>query len=148
MSRPPQRFLAQMTKNQLAEMMAPTYAAISQVDPNEAYTRLEPSLKDLELIEAVQSTLWRAITAAKPDATQEQILDLITKKQSKSRKFRPAKVTGKDEGAWVALGLYLDLYAGVASGEAADLLDTDQGQKLLDRGLDLLGEHLAKEVLR
>lgn len=148
MSRPPQRFLAQMTKNQLTEMMAQTYAAVSKVDPNEAYTRLESSLKDLELIEAIQGVLWDAITESKPDASQEQILDLITKKQSKPRKFRAPKIAGKDEGAWVALGLYLDLYAGVASGEAADLLETDQGQKLLERGLDLLGAHLAKEVLR
>ena len=72
----------------------------------------------------------------------------MAKKLSKPRKFKAAKVTGKDEGAWIAFGLFLRLHAGVASGEAADLLETDRGQQLLDQGFALLGTHLAKELLR
>jgi hypothetical protein len=147
MSRTPQRFLSLMTKNQLAEMLAPTYALVANIDPNEAYTSLEPALKDVDLISALQGSIWTALEREKP-GTPEAILDLVSKKLGKSRKFKAAKLTGKDEGAWVAMGLYLKLYAGVASGEAADLLETDAGQKLLERGFDLLGTHLAKELLR
>jgi hypothetical protein len=137
-----------MTKNQLAEMVAPTYAVLANVDPNEAYSSLEPALKDIELITAIQGSIWGALEKEKSGAAPEELLDLVAKKLSKSRKFKAAKTTGKDEGAWIAMGLYLRLYAGVASGEAADLLETDQGQKLLDRGFDLLGTHLAKELIR
>ena len=147
MSRTPQRFLSLMTKNQLAEMVAPTYALLANVDPNEAYTQLEPALKDVDLISAIQGAIWNALEREKP-GTPDAILDLVAKKLGKPRKFRAAKVTGKDEGAWIAMGFYLRLYAGVASGEAADLLETDQGQKLLDRGFELIGTHLAKELLR
>ena len=147
MSRPPQRFLSLLTKNQLAEMLAPTYAELSSIDPNEAYTSLEPALKDLELIEGVQTAIWNALVREKAEPS-EVILDLVAKKLSKPRKFKAAKITGKNEGEWIAVGLYFSLFVGVASGEAADLLETDRGQQLLDRGFELLGTHLAKELLR
>jgi hypothetical protein len=147
MTRTPQRFLSLLTKNQLAEMLAPTYAALSTVDANEAYTLLEPALKDVDLIASVQNAIWSALEREKP-GTPEALLDLVAKKLAKPRKFKAPKVTGKDEGAWIAFGLYLRLYAGVASGEAADLLETDAGQKLLDQGFSLLGTHLAKELIR
>jgi hypothetical protein len=147
--RTPQRFLSMLTKNQLAEMIAPTYALLATVDPNEAYTSLEPALKDVDLISSLQGAVWNALQKEKGGgAPSDAILDAVSKKLSKPRKFRAAKVTGKDEGAWIAMGLYLRLYAGTASGEAADLLETDQGQKLLDKGFELLGTHLAKELLR
>jgi hypothetical protein len=136
-----------MTKGQLAEMLAPTYALLANVDPNEAYGALEPALKDIDLISAIQGSIWNALEKEKPGSADD-LLDLVSKKLSKSKKFKAAKTTGKDEGAWIAMGLYLKLYAGVASGEAADLLETDEGQKLLERGFDLLGAHLAKELLR
>src|SRR5688572_1631652 len=147
MSRTPQRFLSQMTKGQLAEMIAPTYAVLATVDPNEAYSSLEPALKDVDLISALQRAIWSALEREKP-GSPEAILDLISTNLTKQRKLRAAKVTGKDEGAWIAMGLYRRLYAGAASGEAADLLESDEGQKLLERGFDLLGAHLAKELLR
>jgi hypothetical protein len=147
MSKPPQRFYSLMTKQQLAEMLAPTYAILSSIDPNEAYTRLEPALKDVDLISGLQSAIWSGLTQAKADPP-DVVLETVAKKMAKPRKFRAANVTGKYEGAWVAFGLYLSLYAGVASGEAADLLETDNGQKLLDRAFELLGAHLAKELLR
>ncbi len=136
-----------MTKNQLAEMLAPTYAVLSSIDPNEAFTRLEPALKDLDLISSVQNSVWTALEKAKAEPA-DALLDLVAKKLTKPRKFKAAIIPGKDEGAWIALGLYLSLFAGVASGEAADLLETDRGQQLLDRGFELLGLHLAKELIR
>jgi hypothetical protein len=147
MSRPPQRFYSLITKNQLAEMLAPTYAVLSTIDPNEAYSRLEPALKDVDLITSLQGAIWDGLTRAKAESS-EAILDAVAKKLAKTKKFKAAAVTGKEEGAWIAFGLYLSLYAGVASGEAADLLETDRGQELLERAFELLGNHLAKELLR
>jgi hypothetical protein len=146
-SRPPARFFALLTKNQLAEMIAPVYAKLSTIDPNEAYERLESSLKSVDLIEAVQIATWDALLGAK-DGPPEQILDAVAKKLSKAKRFKPAVPARKDEGAWTALRSRLDLASGVATGEARDLLDTDQGRLLVDRGLELLGAHLAKELLR
>jgi hypothetical protein len=53
-----------------------------------------------------------------------------------------------DEGAWVALSLHARRAAGIGSGEAADLLATPGGQRLLARGQVLAGQHLAAELLR
>src|SRR5947209_7941737 len=47
----PMRFLGLVTRTQLVEMLAHTYAEAKNIDPNEAYTRLETSLKQLRLIE-------------------------------------------------------------------------------------------------
>ena len=71
---------------------------------------------------------------------------------------------GQSVGAFVAYGLGMgmtlailtlvetpqigDRRAGVASGEARDLLDSPGGQALLRKGMARLGAHLAKELLR
>lgn len=142
------RFLALLTRAQLTEMLAPTYAKLKNIDPNEAYTRLESSLRQLELIEGLQQATWDALAKAKPDLDDQGRVDLVAKKLSKTRRYKPVTVKSADEGAFIALSVLIDRGAGVGSGEALDLLETPGGQKLLARGFGLIGAHLAKELLR
>lgn len=142
------RFLALLTRSQLTEMMAPTYAKLKNIDPNEAYTRLEGSLRQLPLIEGLQKATWDALADTKEDLNEEALVELVAKKLGKPRRFKPATVKTADEGAWIALSVLMDQGAGVGNGEAMDLLDTPGGQKLLKSGFGLAGRHLAKELLR
>jgi hypothetical protein len=148
MSAAPRRFLALLTRGQLAEMLAPTYAALRNVDTNEAHARLEPALRDLRLIEGLQRETWRALRTAKTKLEEEELLDLVAKKLGKARRFKAAKAKGAGEGALAAVIVLVDTGAGVSSGEAFALLDTREGEALLERGLAILGDHLAAELLR
>lgn len=148
MSRPSPRFLSLVTRSALPELVAPTYAKLKNLDPNEAYRRLEQALRDLKLLEQIQQATWRAATAEKAGMDEAALVEHIAKRLGKTKKFKPATMKSADEGEWVALSLALDAGAGVASGEARDLLDTPGGQALLQKGMTRLGTHLAKELLR
>lgn len=148
MSRPPSAFLAQLSRAQLVEMMTPSYAKAKNLDPNDAYRRLENALRDLELIEGLQYATWHALEDQLEDEAPEAIVERVRKKMVKKKRFKAATWKTTDEGAWTALGILIDRGAGVASGEALDLLETDAGQKLLDDGLAQAGRHLAKELTR
>jgi hypothetical protein len=147
MSQVTTRYLALVTRAQLTEMIAPTYAKLKNIDPNEAYTRLENSLRELELIEGVQRATWRALVE-ESELGDVQIVEKIAKKLMKPRKWKAATVKSADEGAYIALSVLMDRGAGVGSGEALDLLETPGGKKLLQSGFNLIGRHLAKELLR
>ncbi len=146
--RPPQPYFSLITKGQLAEMMSASYAKARTIDPNEAYLRLEVGLRTLPLIEGLQDSLWHALLNERPDLEESKLVALIRKKLQKRKRYRAAGWSRSDEGAWVALSLFFDQQAGVGSGEAEALLETPDGQTILDRGFELAGKHLAKELLR
>lgn len=148
MSRLPIRYLALVTRNQLAEMLAKTYAKLKDIDANDAYRRLEVALRDLELIEGLQGATWEALHEKKAGVEDAAMVELVAKKLTKPRRFKPASWRANDEGAWLALGVLIDRGAGVSSGEALDLLESSGGQVLLKKGLRLAGQHLAAELLR
>ncbi|MCA9550878.1 MAG: hypothetical protein KC933_12665 [Myxococcales bacterium] len=148
MSRPSPRFLSLVTRSALPELVAPTYAKLKNLDPNEAYQRLEQALRDLSLLDQIQQATWRAAEAEKAGMDEAALVEHIAKRLAKNKKFKAAPMKSVDEGEWVALSVALDAGAGVASGEARDLLDSPGGQALLRKGMARLGAHLAKELLR
>lgn len=148
MSSYPMSYIALVTRNRLAEMLAPTYGAIRNVDLNESWQRLDDALRDLRLIEAVQAATWVALQELRPELEPTTLIAKAQKTLDKRKTWKPATRRRKDEGAWIALSVRIDEAAGLASSEALSLLDTDDGQDLLDRGLDLLGAHLASQMIR
>lgn len=148
MSRPSPRFLSLVTRTALPEMVAPTYAKLKNLDPNEAYERLTLSLNDTRLLEAIQLSVWRALDEEKAGMDEPALITHLEKRLKKAKRFKPAPQKRADEGAWVAVTVAFDRGAGVASGEAVDLLLSPGGQELWQVGLRRLGEHLAKELLR
>ena len=144
----PVDFVALMTRTQTAELLAPTYAKLRTLDANEAYRRLEGGLRDTGLLGDIQHSTWRALLVAKPDWNETQLTTSLLKKAKKTKRYRAPTWRTSEEGAWVALGIRLDLACGFASGEAYDLLESDGGQELLGDGVERLGRHLAKEMLR
>lgn len=149
-SRPSPRFLSLVTRTALPEMIAPTYAKLKNLDPNDAYHLLTTALSDMGLLEQVQQAVWRGLEQERAGMDEVQMVVHLEKRLSKkkSKRFKPAMWRSAEEGAYVALGIAFDKGAGVASGEAVDLLYSPGGQELFDTGLRGLGLHLAKELLR
>ena len=147
--RPPSSILSFLTREWLAEMSAPTYADLRDVDVPEAFTRLGKSLRSLSVIEAVQAAVWRGLQDAQPELDDAKLVAKVAKKREKSRRFRgPKRRRADDEGAWIAMAVWFDVAANLASGEAEALVTSDKGRQLVQAGLRLLGAHVATEILR
>lgn len=144
----PTRFLGLVTRTQLAEMLAQTYAEARNIDPNEAYTRLDTALRNLRLIEGVQQGIWAALEAKKPDLAPAELVEAVAKRLSRPKKFKAVKAKSGSEGALAALTVLIDFGASVSSGDAMNLLESPQGEKLLREGFRIIGGHLAAEMLR
>jgi hypothetical protein len=143
----PQRFLGLVTKRALAEMLAHTYADSKNIDPNDAYLEVEQGLSDLRLVEGLQNALWSALIEARPKLDPNELIDLAGKKVDKRKSFRALKPGRADQPALAALVIALGRNSS-SSGEAVDLLDTAEGQKMLARGVRVAGELLAKAILK
>ena len=144
----PTSYLGIASRTRLAAMLAPTYGEARNIHPNEAYERLEASLRYLDLIEALQNGIWRALCELRPSSSPEDLVKRAEGRLAKRRLFKPALTKRADVGAWAALTVRIDLGAGVGSGEAYGLLDTPDGARLLSQGIELISTHLAKEILR
>jgi hypothetical protein len=145
MSRVPTSFAALTTRIRLAEMLAPTYAGLRNVDLNEAYGRLEEAFALLRLIEGVQLGFWRALTDDS-DQDDASVVERVGKRMYKRQRYAAFKPKKKDEGPIAALTILMDEGAGLSSGEAFDLLETEEGQRMLELGFRVIGAHLAKQV--
>ncbi len=131
-------------------MIAPTYAKIKNLDPNDAYRMLGSALADMRLLDQVQQAIWRGLEQQRASMDEAGMVTHLEKRfaKKKGKRFKPLSYRSSEEGAYVALSIAFDRGAGVASGEAVDLLLSPGGQELFDKGLTGLGLHLAKELLR
>lgn len=141
-------FLALLHRDRVASALAPTFARVRGLDPNEAYLRLEAALGAVALLAPLQQGAWAVLEERKPEASDAERVAWLEKRLSRSKRFQPAAVRSADEGAWLAWTLRIDRAAGAASGEAADLLETPEGRRLEARGADLAGHHLGRELVR
>lgn len=145
----PTRFLGLVTRSVLAEMLSQTYAAVKDIDPNDAYERLDAALKsDLRLIEGVQQAIWASAIEKKPKLDDSSLVDLLSKRLDKPKRIKAFKPKRADTGAMAAWAVLVDAGSGYSTGDARDLLYTEQGEKLLAAGFKMIGEHLASEMLR
>jgi hypothetical protein len=144
----PMRFLGLVTRHALAEMLAQTYGEVRNIDPNEAHLRLDTALSDVRLIEEIQIATWNALANARPKLDPDQLTELVAKKLARTRTFKALKPPRSAEHGLAALAVAIDGRVGVSSGEALDLLETKQGQALMKSGIKLVGEHLAKSILK
>jgi hypothetical protein len=143
----PTEFLACFTRIKLAEMVAPTLSALQLLDVNEAYLRLEDSLRKLELISGLQEAIWTACRSRRPKLDDEKLTELVEKKAAKKKAYTPLPRTKREEGPMAAFTLLVDEAAGFTAGDAFDLLESEAGAKMLNRGFALIGDHLAKQLV-
>jgi hypothetical protein len=149
MAQLPTRFLGLVTRTVLVEMIVQTYAEAKNIDPNEAYTRLDTALKsDVKLIGGLQQAIWSGLRAKKPALADVDLVEHVAKRLEKPKRFKALKPKRAESGALAAVTIAMDAGAGFAGGEARDLLYSPEGEKLYAAGIKLLGDHVAAEMLR
>ncbi|MBI2378336.1 MAG: hypothetical protein HYV07_30330 [Deltaproteobacteria bacterium] len=139
-------FRSLFTRERFAEMLAPAYASMRLVDVNEAYGRMEDAVQSTELCDRIARATFLAYRAAHEELSDEKLLERARKRLLKKKRFGPPKVSRADEGAWAAVLVRLDVGAGMSGGEGFELLATEEGRSLEERGLARLGAHLAKQI--
>ncbi|MBI4821642.1 MAG: hypothetical protein HY791_35600 [Deltaproteobacteria bacterium] len=141
----PLGFRALFTRQRLAEIVAPTYASMRFVDVNEAYGRMEEALQNSELCDRIAKATWLAYRGAHEELSDDKVLERARKRVFRKKRFVAPKRSG-EEGAWAAVLVRIDIGAGLAGGEGFELLATEEGRALEERGLAKLGEHIAKQI--
>ena len=135
-----------LTRADLALVIAPTVAASARVDFDIAFERMERAVASHRLVDALYEGLSAALTARPgPRTTADDLIDKLSKGvQARRSKVKAATVT---PGISAALVL-IDLEVGQAAEMMKNALETDKGKALLKKGLQELGEHLLRELIR
>ena len=147
MSGYPKEYLGLMTRTQLARMLTETYALARNIDLDESYHRLETALSNLRLIQGLQDGVWNGMHELRPETDTHKLITRATKRLEKRKKFKGIRIRYKDEGAWAAVTILIDMNSGFSTGEAIGMLDTPEGANLLEQGFQMLGLALAKTLV-
>ena len=135
-----------VTRADLARMLAPTYAKAAQVDPEEAEERLLRAFGNQRILDEVYGGLSAALAKAKgPRTTDDELVDKLSAGvQARRGKVHAANLTPAVSAVLVLVNVEL----GQAPEMMRDALQGEKGQALLREGLETLGSHVVKEVIR
>lgn len=135
-----------LTRADLALVVAPTYAASANVDFDEAHERMQRAVKAEGVADELYEGLSRALAAAKgPRTAEDQLVDELSAGVQKRRaRVKAAPLSPALSAVMVRLNLEL----GYAPEMMRNALVTEKGQQLLAKGLQELGAHLLKELIK
>jgi hypothetical protein len=135
-----------VTRADLARLVAPSYAEALAVDEEEAHERLLRAVERPGAAEELYRGLSAALALAQGARTSEdELMDKLSKGLQKRRaRVKAAPATP----ALAAVMVRLNLEIGLAPESMRATLETDKGRALLEEGLQKLGGHLLKELLR
>lgn len=133
------------TRAVVVARLAPTYAAVHEIDDDEAIDRLERALQGSLLDDMLEAT-WEASLGSTVHLDEQGILDKIAD-SLKTRPLRPGRETAITPG-WNAVLARLDVDMGVASDSARRVLEGDEGRKRLAEGIIEVGKFLCVELMR
>ena len=144
MSYPP-RLGHLVTRAVMAARLRPTFAGSHEIDEEEAQERLERALSG-RLWELLLETTWDALNDKKrksdPDAVLERVAGTL-----KDRPLKPGRIA-KQNPAFSAFLVLIDLEAGTASDAARKVLESAQGEAMKQQGLAEAGRFLANELVK
>jgi hypothetical protein len=143
----PRRLSHVLTRADLVELLASTYATASGVDEELARERLQQAFSSADsLLEDLYDAIGETLSAERgPRQTEDEQLDRMGKNIPKRlRRPRPAA----ESPALSALLVQIDLAAGLAPERMRAMLESDKGRALLAQGLRQLATHLVAELLR
>jgi hypothetical protein len=140
------RLLHVVTRKDLALLLAPTYAQSANVDFDEAHERMERAVGAQRIVDALYQGLSDALYARQgPRTGEDELIDKLSAGVQKRRgKVKAAKVTQAISAVMVMLNLEL----GYAPEMMRNALAEPKGQQLLREGLQEIGAHLLKELIR
>ena len=127
-------------------MVAPTLAKAAQVDVEIAEERLSRALANQRVLDDIYAGLSAALADSKGRrTTEDELIDKLSAGvQARGRRVRAAELTP----AISAVLVLLNLEAGEAPEMMRETLQTEKGRALLQEGLQSLGMHLIKELVR
>lgn len=130
----------------LASLLTTTYAAAANVDDDEAHDRLTRALASGALVAQLQAALSRALQArCGPRTAPDELLDAVSKAIARrGGNLRPAAATA----GLAAVLVRIHVEIGLAPDAMRETLASGRGAAALAEGLDGLGQHLVKELLR
>jgi hypothetical protein len=135
-----------VTRKDLALLIAPTYAASAEVDFEEAHERMERAVGSQRVVDRLYAGLSAALEERKgPRTSEDELIDALSAGvQARRSRVKAAPVTPGISAVMVLLNLEL----GYAPEMMRGALENPKGKALLDAGLQALGAHLLKELIK
>jgi len=135
-----------ISRKDLAQIVAPTYAASADIDLEEACGRMRRALGDQRLA----AELYGGLTAALAEMTRlragaDELIDNLSAGISKRRaRVKAAPMTPEISTAMVTLNLAL----GYAPESMRAAVESERGRALAAAGMRELGTHLLRELIK
>lgn len=142
----PPRLAHLATRAVVVAKLLPTYAQAHQLDEEEARGRLEAALRVGGLLEDLLAAAWASMKGKTKRLTEEGLLEKVAG-TLQERPLRPGRRADLTPG-WSAFLILADLAAGTASDAARRLLESEEGRRRSQAGLQEVGAFLAAELTR
>jgi len=135
-----------LTRQDLALLLAPTYAASDSVDFDEAHERMQRAVSSPRIADVLYDGLSAALEERKsPRTTVDELIDNLSAGVQKRRsRIKPARLTPAISAVMVLLNLEL----GHAPEMMRGALDNPKGKALLQEGLRELGAHFVSGLIK
>jgi hypothetical protein len=133
-------------REDLAILLAPIYAETTNVDDDEAKDRLLRALADEALLDDLYLSLSAALTArAGPRMDADALMDKLSKGIG-ARRSRVKSPPATPE--LFALLVRINLLIGEAAANMRNVLESEKGRAAMKKGLQDVGAHLVRELLK
>ena len=135
-----------VTRGDLAVLLTPVYTAAVSVDDGEASDRLLRALADEGFLDELYTSLSAAL-AARPGArtSVDALMDKLSKGVGARRSRIKAPAASPELSAVV---VRINLLIGEAPETMGALMQTEKGRAAVQKGLQTLGTHLVRELLK
>lgn len=132
----------------LAEHIAPSYATSTNRLPNEVLEEVHSGLREGRLQEPLVTATFAALKAERPTLTDEEILEKMAVAMAKTDTGpRPMSAPERARNRMMPLFAFIDVNVGRASDAARTVLESPEGRKMLQQGVDEAGKFLAERLL-
>jgi len=133
-----------LTRADLADLLAPTYAREGNVSEELAHERMARALKSSGVPDRLYAAISTALVSAQGSKTQDAVMDALSKAVPK----RCGKIgAAPSTPALSAVTVLLNIELGLAPGDLRSTLESDKGRVLLDRGFRALGKYLVEQLI-
>ena len=133
-----------LTRADLAELIAPTYARETGIGPELALERTTRALKATSLVNKLYDAISPALVTAQGERSEDKLMDALSKAVVKrSSKIKAAPATPQLSAVIVLLNVEL----GLAPDAMRATLESGKGGELLKQGFAALGKHLVEHLV-
>lgn len=144
----PPRVSHLMTLGVLAEQLAPSYAVAVNRLPGEVLDEIRSGLREANLHLPVLEAMWKAMGQLRPRLDQTALLEKLASAMTRTASGpRPMAAEERVRNGMNTLFAFVDVNVGRASETARAVLESQEGQRMLQKSVDVTGRFLADRVL-